>query len=101
MLLLHRLPGRRLRLGQFPLQERLGHLPVTGIGGIFFKSRDPQALAAWYQAHLGIPVQAWGGAVLSGAAPDEAGGPKLVWFRTLNTSPRNCRLTAFASWNCR
>src|SRR5688572_14145598 len=27
---------------------------VTGIGGIFFKSRDPKALAAWYQKHLGI-----------------------------------------------
>lgn len=36
---------------------------VTGIGGIFFKSRDPQALGAWYRRHLGIDVQAWGGAV--------------------------------------
>lgn len=35
---------------------------VTGIGGIFFKSRDPQALAAWYRDHLGIDVQDWGGA---------------------------------------
>lgn len=52
---------------------------VTGIGGIFFKSRDPQALAAWYQAHLGIPVQAWGGAVLSGAAPDEGPDAGVNW----------------------
>lgn len=29
---------------------------VTGLGGIFFKARDPQALAAWYQQHLGIPL---------------------------------------------
>ena len=28
--------------------------PVTGIGGIFFRARDPQALAEWYRAHLGI-----------------------------------------------
>jgi catechol 2,3-dioxygenase-like lactoylglutathione lyase family enzyme len=35
---------------------------VTGIGGIFFKSKDPKALAAWYQTHLGIPVEPWGGA---------------------------------------
>jgi predicted enzyme related to lactoylglutathione lyase len=28
---------------------------VTGIGGIFFKSKDPKAMAAWYQKHLGIP----------------------------------------------
>lgn len=34
---------------------------VTGIGGIFFKARDPAALQAWYQRHLGIDVQAWGG----------------------------------------
>jgi predicted enzyme related to lactoylglutathione lyase len=38
---------------------------VTGIGGIFFKSQDPQALGAWYQKHLGIDVQAWGGAAFS------------------------------------
>ncbi len=25
---------------------------VTGIGGIFFKSRDPKALGEWYKAHL-------------------------------------------------
>ena len=29
---------------------------TTGIGGIFFKARDPRALAAWYQKHLGLPV---------------------------------------------
>ena len=32
---------------------------VTGIGGIFFKAKDPVALAAWYKKHLGIDVQAW------------------------------------------
>jgi predicted enzyme related to lactoylglutathione lyase len=30
---------------------------VTGIGGVFFRARDPQALAAWYEEHLGVPVQ--------------------------------------------
>ena len=38
---------------------------VTGIGGVFFKSRgDRAALAAWYQKHLGMPLEPWGGAVL-------------------------------------
>src|SRR4051812_24176758 len=27
---------------------------VTGIGGIFFKSEDPEKLQAWYSEHLGI-----------------------------------------------
>ncbi len=35
---------------------------VTGIGGIFFKAKDPAALQAWYKTHLSIDVQAWGGA---------------------------------------
>ncbi len=38
---------------------------VTGIGGVFLKSRhDSKALAAWYQAHLGMPLADFGGAVL-------------------------------------
>jgi len=35
---------------------------VTGIGGIFFKAKDPAALGRWYREHLGIDVQPWGGA---------------------------------------
>jgi len=30
---------------------------VTGIGGVFFRSRDPRSLLAWYAKHLGVPVQ--------------------------------------------
>lgn len=29
-------------------------MPVTGIGGFFFRARDQKALAAWYEQHLGI-----------------------------------------------
>jgi glyoxylase I family protein len=29
---------------------------VTGIGGFFFRAKDPKALALWYQQHLGISV---------------------------------------------
>src|ERR1700751_3894876 len=35
---------------------------VTGIGGIFFHAKDPVAVRAWYQKHLGIDVLEWGGA---------------------------------------
>ncbi len=38
---------------------------ITGIGGVFFKSRnDSAALAAWYQKHLGLPLESFGGAIL-------------------------------------
>ena len=38
---------------------------VTGIGGVFFKSRnDSAALTAWYQKHLGMSLESWGGAIL-------------------------------------
>jgi predicted enzyme related to lactoylglutathione lyase len=42
---------------------------VTGIGGIFFKARDPIALRDWYKRHLGIDVQDWGGAPFSWTTP--------------------------------
>ena len=36
-----------------------GRERVQGIGGLFFRSRDPNGLAQWYQRHLGIdPVPA-------------------------------------------
>lgn len=28
---------------------------AIGIGGVFFRSRDTKALAAWYETHLGVP----------------------------------------------
>jgi glyoxylase I family protein len=34
-------------------------MPVTGIGGLFFRSDDTKALAAWYQTHLGIGGYDW------------------------------------------
>ena len=43
---------------------------VTGIGGIFFHARDPDSLRAWYEKHLGIDVQDWGGAAFSWADGD-------------------------------
>ncbi len=27
---------------------------VTGIGGLFFRARDPDSLSRWYAAHLGV-----------------------------------------------
>ena len=33
---------------------------VTGIGGIFFKAKDPDKLKAWYRTHLGVESESWG-----------------------------------------
>ena len=38
---------------------------VTGVGGVFFKSRgDSAALAAWYRKNLGMHLEDFGGAIL-------------------------------------
>ena len=29
-------------------------MPVLGVGGLFFRARDPDALGAWYREHLGV-----------------------------------------------
>lgn len=33
---------------------------VTGIGGIFFKSKDPKAINQWYKTHLGFETSPYG-----------------------------------------
>ena len=53
---------------------------VTGIGGIFFKAKDPVALRDWYKRYLGIDVQEWGGAVFPWADDDgNATSGMTVW----------------------
>jgi predicted enzyme related to lactoylglutathione lyase len=47
-------------------------MPVLGMGGYFFRSKDPAALKAWYKEHLGV-----GG----GCGIDEKGeSNEWVWF---------------------
>jgi len=52
-----------------------GH--ITGVGGIFIKSKDPKALTAWYRDVLGLPIESWGGAALPTDQPDHP--PVVVW----------------------
>lgn len=33
---------------------------VTGIGGIFFKCKDPKKVTEWYQKHLGLETNPYG-----------------------------------------
>ena len=54
---------------------------VTGIGGIFFKAKDAKSLQAWYKRHLGIDVQAWGGAAFEWAdAEGKPVGGTTAWL---------------------
>ena len=53
---------------------------VTGIGGIFFKSKDPKALGDWYRTHLGIDVAEWGGAAFRWNGSDNpTGSGTTIW----------------------
>jgi predicted enzyme related to lactoylglutathione lyase len=33
---------------------------VQGVGGVFFRARDPEALRSWYAQHLGIEMEDYG-----------------------------------------
>ena len=53
---------------------------VTGIGGVFFKSKgDGKALAAWYQKHLGLSLEGFGGAILRWPDDKADDGGLTVW----------------------
>src|SRR5437868_31889 len=53
---------------------------ITGIGGVFFKSRtDHKELAAWYARHLGLTLEAWGGAILKWPDDKAADRGLTVW----------------------
>ena len=61
-------------------RKEIAMAKITGIGGIFFKSKnDNAALAAWYQRHLGMLLESFGGAVLRW--PDDTAEDKglTVW----------------------
>ena len=53
---------------------------VTGIGGIFFKAKDADALRAWYRDHLGVDVLPWGGAAFRWVDDDgKPVGGTTIW----------------------
>ena len=46
---------------------------VAGIGGVFFRARDPEALRTWYAQHLGIEMEDYGTTFTA------QGGDQTVW----------------------
>ena len=49
-------------------------MPVVGMGGYFFRAKDPEALKAWYKDHLGV-----GGGM--GADPATGQSNEWVWYQ--------------------
>jgi predicted enzyme related to lactoylglutathione lyase len=45
------------------MRETLRVEKVTGIGGVFLRARDADALRRWYAEHLGLEISEWGGQV--------------------------------------
>jgi predicted enzyme related to lactoylglutathione lyase len=52
---------------------------VRGIGGVFFKSEDPEKLQAWYRDILGIQIDSFGGAFFRWSALDTSNGAGTVF----------------------
>jgi predicted enzyme related to lactoylglutathione lyase len=51
---------------------------AVGVGGVFFKAKDPAGLLAWYAQNLGIPLSAEGYTSFEG--PDAQGVTAFAFF---------------------
>jgi predicted enzyme related to lactoylglutathione lyase len=52
---------------------------VTGIGGIFFKCKDPKKVTEWYQKHLGLTTNPYGATFDWYEAPDSTKKAQTQW----------------------
>lgn len=75
---------------------------VTGIGGLFFRARDPAAIAAWYETHLGIAniqTDVWrqeAGTTIFGpfaAETDYFGRPEQQWMVNFRVDDLDAMMT--------
>ena len=87
-------------LSKFETPSSAARETVAGIGGFFFRSRDPKALSQWYKEHLGVlpsPTTAnekvWeqeAGPTVFSAFPETTkyfGNPEKMWM--INFRVRN------------
>lgn len=69
---------------------------VTGIGGIFFTCKDVETTKAWYQKHLGLPIDDYGCTFFK--AQEVESNPKATFQWSVfkdNTDHFNAQLQAF------
>jgi predicted enzyme related to lactoylglutathione lyase len=52
---------------------------VTGIGGVFFKCKDPKQVSEWYQKHLGLPANEYGAMFEWYESPDSSSKAMTQW----------------------
>ncbi len=52
---------------------------VTGIGGVFFKCKDPKATTEWYQKHLGLDTNPYGANFEWYEKPDSTTKAQTQW----------------------
>lgn len=52
---------------------------VTGIGGVFLRSRDPKAMARWYAEKLGIQLSDFNGSAFQWSDEVPAGTGMTAW----------------------
>ncbi|MGH9819022.1 MAG: VOC family protein [Pyrinomonadaceae bacterium] len=54
---------------------------ITGIGGVFFKSKGKGSeLAEWYKTNLGLDLESWGGAIIKWTDDEVKDGGLTVWI---------------------
>lgn len=52
---------------------------VTGIGGVFFKCKDPVKVKEWYKTHLGMDTNEWGASFEWGEGTDQSEKGSTQW----------------------
>lgn len=55
---------------------------VTGLGGVFFKTKDPAKIKEWYKKHLDLPVDEYGAS-----------------FRWIDVNDRETKTPALTAWS--
>ena len=59
---------------------------VTGIGGVFFKSKDPKKMTEWYAKHLGLDTNPYGATFEWYESPDASSKAETQWTPFTETS---------------